>query len=211
VTSWAHVVWYTARASGYTAFVLLTAAVVLGLLLSLRAGSPRWPRFLTNELHRFVTVLALGFTAVHGVALLLDPVMGFAWTDLVVPFAGRYRPLPMALGITAAYLMVAVWASSRVQRRIGYRLWRRLHFVTFAVYLLALGHTALVGEDASTAWGAGIDAASLAAVGGLTIARLLGVGRAAATGHPRAALVTTAATTFGATVILAGPLSLAGR
>jgi hypothetical protein len=37
--------WYLARASGMTAFALLTIAVALGLLLSGRAQSRAWPRF----------------------------------------------------------------------------------------------------------------------------------------------------------------------
>jgi hypothetical protein len=48
-----HLAWYTARASGYTALMMLTLSMVVGLVLGLQLHSPRWPRFLTTELHRF--------------------------------------------------------------------------------------------------------------------------------------------------------------
>ena len=51
-----HLAWYTVRASGDTALVLLTLSMVLGLLLGLNVRSARWPRFLTNELHGFTKI-----------------------------------------------------------------------------------------------------------------------------------------------------------
>ena len=43
---WNTVTWDIARAGGFTAYVLLTLAVVVGLLLSTQVQSPsRWPAF----------------------------------------------------------------------------------------------------------------------------------------------------------------------
>jgi methionine sulfoxide reductase heme-binding subunit len=67
-----------------------------------------------------------------------------------LPLAGPYRPVAVACGIVALYLLLAVWASSKLQRRIGYRLWRRLHVLAFAVYGLSVLHGALAGSDAGT-------------------------------------------------------------
>lgn len=44
-----HLVWETARAAGFTTFLLLTLSVALGLVLSARWKGPGWPRFVTNE------------------------------------------------------------------------------------------------------------------------------------------------------------------
>ena len=153
MTSWAHLVWYVDRAAGYTALVLLTASILLGLLLSLKVASPRWPRFLTNDVHEHITLMALVFIAIHGVAILIDPFMRFGWGDVLVPFGSAYHPLAMALGIVAGYLALAIWLSSRVRKQIGFRMWRRLHYATFLVYAFAGVHTLLIGNDRSTTLG----------------------------------------------------------
>ena len=54
----ANYTWYMARAGGILAFVLLTASVVVGLLLSGRARLRSWPRFALEDVHRFGTANA---------------------------------------------------------------------------------------------------------------------------------------------------------
>ena len=53
--------WYAARAGGMLAFVLLTASVVAGLLLSGRVRLGRWPRFALEDVHGFLGLLAGSF------------------------------------------------------------------------------------------------------------------------------------------------------
>ena len=64
--------WLAIRASGVTAWGLLTAVVVWGILLRTRilgrAASPT--RLL--DLHRWLGVLALSFLAIHMIFLLFD-------------------------------------------------------------------------------------------------------------------------------------------
>ncbi len=179
-----HLAWYTARASGFTALVLLTVSMTIGLALAMKLRSPAWPRFLTTELHRFTTLTALLFVGVHTAALAADSYAGFGVTDLLVPFASPYAPLGMALGITATYLLVAVWASSQLQRRIGWRMWRALHYATFALYALAVAHALALGEDTATTWGGTALAGSVVMVGGLTALRALAGGRTAPSARP---------------------------
>ena len=109
--------WEIARVGGMLAYVLVTASVALGLLLSLKATSENWPRFITNELHRFVTLVALVFTGLHTLAVLLDPFTGFSLNEVFLPLTSHYRPLWIAMGIVSAYLLVAVWASEYVRKR----------------------------------------------------------------------------------------------
>jgi predicted ferric reductase len=172
--STAHIAWYTVRASGYTALVLLTLSMVLGLLLSLNVKSARWPRFLTTDLHSFTTLVALVFVGIHMVATVLDPFMHFGLSGALVPFASGYRPIGMAAGIVATYLMLAVWVSSRLQKRIGWHRWRKLHYAVFVVYAFAVAHTLLTGEDGSTTWGRWIVVSSVVLVSALTALRAMG-------------------------------------
>ncbi|HET7581267.1 MAG TPA: ferric reductase-like transmembrane domain-containing protein [Candidatus Limnocylindria bacterium] len=145
--------WEVARVGGMVAYVLATASVVLGLLLSLGVRSPRWPRFITNELHRFLSVLTVTFVAIHTAAVFIDPFTAFTPAEVLVPFAAHYRPLWIALGIVSGYLAIAVWASEYVRSRIGYAWWRRFHYLAFAVFALGALHGVGTGSDTREWWG----------------------------------------------------------
>ena len=73
------------------------------------------------------------------------------WRDVRVPLATWYRPLSMAAGIVSLDLMLAVWVSTQLWPRIGYT-WRRLHGLTFAVYLLSTLRGLGVGTGTRQPW-----------------------------------------------------------
>ncbi|HEV2921535.1 MAG TPA: ferric reductase [Actinomycetota bacterium] len=137
-------------------------------------------RWATTELHRFVTLLTLVFLGLHVLLLALDGYMRFRPVELLVPFANHYRPLWTGLGVVAAWLALAVWASTWLQGLIGYRAWRRLHLATFVVYATATVHGLQAGSDGHTPWALAGYAASALTVAGLTAARLAGARRPAA-------------------------------
>ena len=172
--------WELARVGGMVAYVLITASVVIGMLVSLKLRSPRWPRWVTTELHRFVTLLALVFAVVHGVAVWIDPFTGFTPAEVLVPLASHYRPLWVAAGIVAGYLLLGVWASEYARPRIGYAWWRRLHFLSFGVFVLATLHGVGSGSDTADAWGLLVYGTAGASVLILVIWRLLAGGDSAA-------------------------------
>jgi hypothetical protein len=57
--------WYATRATGLVTLMLLTAAVVLGILTAGRFAGTTWPRFLTIGLHRNISLLAVAFLGLH--------------------------------------------------------------------------------------------------------------------------------------------------
>jgi hypothetical protein len=87
--------WYLARASGVVAYILLTVLVVVGVGLAGKVRLTR-PRFAVVDVHRFGSILVGVFIAVHATTLALDSYLPFSVTQLVVPFASHYRPLPTA-------------------------------------------------------------------------------------------------------------------
>ena len=156
--------WEVARAGGLVAYGLLAASVAIGLIVSLKWRSPLWTRFVTTELHRFVTLLALIFTAIHTVMVAIDPFIKFSPIEVIVPFISHYRPLWLGLGVIATYLAVAVYLSDRLRTRVGYAWWRRFHYLSFAVFLLALVHGLGTGSDSRTPWAIGLYGGSLVLV-----------------------------------------------
>jgi predicted ferric reductase len=144
--------WILARASGFVAFALLTASVLAGLILKARpfGVTPR-PAAVT-DIHRFVALLGLGAVAVHGLALLLDRAVPISIAGLLVPGIAAYRPLWTGLGVLAAELMLVVYASFSLRKRIGFRNWRRLHWASYLIFALATGHGLVAGTDSGSTW-----------------------------------------------------------
>jgi len=173
-TIWETVTWDVARAGGFTAYVLLTLAVVVGLALSTQIQSPsRWPRLLNSELHNFLTLLSTIFLGVHVLAVWIDPFTHFGWKEVLIPLASHYRPEWMALGIVGLYLGIAIGISTLLRKRIGYSWWRRLHVLTLGIFALAALHGIGTGSDTQTWWALGIYLVSIALVGALLCRRVL--------------------------------------
>ena len=168
--------WYTARAGGLLGFALLTASVVLGLALSGRARLRHWPRFAVEDVHRFAGLLAGTFVGIHVLALLLDTYVPFSLAQILVPGTASYRPLPTALGIVAVELLAALAVANHYRKRLPYRLWRRTHYLNFAVWALALVHGITSGTDSGTVWAVTLYAVAAGSVVGLLVWRASGGG-----------------------------------
>ncbi len=173
MTTWSAVTWDTARAGGFAAYALLTLAVAIGLILRNRLSSERWPRVITYELHGYVSLLALVFLSLHVLAVAVDPFTNFGLAELIVPFVSHYRPLWMGLGLVALYLLLAVWVTTLLRKRIGHQAWRRVHGLAFAVYAAATVHGLGAGSDTRTSWGTAVYVISVLLVVGLSTRRLL--------------------------------------
>jgi len=144
--------WYTARAAGIVAYALLTGGVLLGVLLAGRLRLPRWPQFAVTDVHRFVALLTGAFVLLHVYSLLLDTYVHTSLVAVLVPGASTYRPFWVALGTVALELLAAVGISNLLRKRLGHARWRRIHYLTFAVWAAATAHGMGAGTDAGAAW-----------------------------------------------------------
>ena len=153
-------IWYFARSSGIVAYALLSASVVLGILM---AGKTRftWPRFAVEDVHRFLAILTGVFIVLHGSTLLLDSVVPTSLAQELVPFTSGYRPFAVGLGVTAAELMAAVGISNAFRKQLPHRVWRRVHYATLGVWVLATGHGLLAGTDRFDPWFAALAGAAI--------------------------------------------------
>ena len=127
--------------------MLLTASIVLGVLTTARWRTPRWPRFALSAVHRNLTLLTLVFVVVHVLTTLLDGYAPIRLFDAVIPFVSAYRPVWLGLGAVAFDLLLALVVTSLLRTRLGYRLWRQIHWLAYASWPVALVHALGTGSD----------------------------------------------------------------
>jgi methionine sulfoxide reductase heme-binding subunit len=144
--------WYLTRSTGAVALLLLTIAIVLGVVDVRRWSTPQWPRFVVDSLHRNVSLLAMAFLALHVLTSVLDSFAPISLLDAFIPFAGAYRPLWLGLGALALDLLLAVTLTSLLRQRLGYASWRAVHWLTYASWPVALLHGFGTGSDVASAW-----------------------------------------------------------
>ena len=138
--------WILARATGLTAYVLLTLSTLAGLVVKSRPFGRALKAASVVDTHRFLSLLALGAIALHGLALTLDQTVRIGLSSLLVPGLSGYRPLATGLGVVAAELAGLIIVSFPLRKRIGPRTWRRLHWATYAMFALAAAQLSVEAE-----------------------------------------------------------------
>jgi len=147
-----HVWWLASRSFGIVAMVLVSLSVGLGLALSGRLLRGPGVPSRVRTMHEALAVSGLIAIALHGLLLLGDSYLRPGIVGIAVPFAVSRRPLWTGLGIIAGWLAAVITLSFYVRRLIGVSAWRRLHRLTFVVYVFGIAHTLGSGTDARTAW-----------------------------------------------------------
>ena len=139
--------WYLTRATGLVALIVLSATLVLGIVSSVGWTTERWPRFLSQSVHRNLSIFSLAFVVVHVVTTVADGYVPITLVDAVIPFRSPYRPLWVGLGACAFDVLLAVAVTSAFRRRIGFRTWRWVHWLAYMCWPIALVHGLGTGSD----------------------------------------------------------------
>jgi methionine sulfoxide reductase heme-binding subunit len=137
-------------ATGVISMGLLTAVVVLGVLVNRRGRLPGLPRFAGLSLHRYLSLLAVGFLTVHILTAVAAPLAGFSLTAAVIPFTSAREPVWLGLGAVSFDLMVALVVTSLLRRHIGRRTWRAVHWLAYLSWPAALAHSIGTGPGLRT-------------------------------------------------------------
>ncbi len=145
--------WYLSRSSGMVAYLLLWGSVVWGLLLTSKVVHQRTLRPATIfSAHQFLSNIAIGFALFHGVILIGDHYLSLPLSAILIPFAGDYKPLLVALGQLGLWLSLLLIISFYLRRWTGQKLWRWFHYSSFIAYWLVLFHALLMGTDSTSLW-----------------------------------------------------------
>lgn len=154
--------WLFSRAAGILAFILLTASSAFGLVISSRAFQKIFPGADAYEFHRTISILSIFAVVAHFVSLLFDRFFGLTFLDALLPFrfaregvmsAGGFDlRLPIAFGIIAFYLIVLLVVTAEFRAKMPPKIWRIVHYASFAAYPLFLLHGFMSGTDSREGW-----------------------------------------------------------
>jgi sulfoxide reductase heme-binding subunit YedZ len=156
--------WYLTRGTGIVALVLLSGVVVMGVLTTRGWSRPGWPRFVSQALHRNLSLFCLLLIGLHIVTTVADGYVPIGYVDAVVPFHSPYRSLWLGLGALSFDLLLALAVTSAVRHRLGYRTWKAIHWLAYASWPLAVLHGLGTGTDRGLGPVLALDLACLAAV-----------------------------------------------
>jgi len=141
--------WYLTRAAGILAYLLLWLSTAWGLAVASKIFDRLLHRTFSFEFHQFISLLALGFIALHVLVLLADQYLPFSLAQIVVPFLAPYRPVWVGMGVVALYLMLLVTVTFYLRGKIGLGTFRAIHSASLIAYLGATLHAVFAGTDSS--------------------------------------------------------------
>jgi len=139
--------WYTSRATGVVALLLLTAVMLLGLLVTRQGRLPGLPKFAVSGLHRNLSLLATAFVAIHVLTAVTDGYVNIPVTAVVVPLASSYERVWLALGTVSFDLMLAAVITSLLRRHLSRKTWRAVHLTAYVSWPVAWFHSLFSSTD----------------------------------------------------------------
>ncbi len=139
---------------GLAAISLLTLNILIGLLLSTKYNPVRkWPhrRVNTLQLHNWTGYTALAVSLVHPVLILFSSTAHFRFIDIVYPINAPKQPYVNTIGSLALYLLLITVVTSYFRLEIGRKIWKPLHFATYALFALYAVHALLTDPNLKNA------------------------------------------------------------
>ena len=138
--------------AGLTAMVLLTFNVLLGLLVKTnynpRLQWPRrklpWPLF---KIHNWTAYLAIAVAVLHPTILLFSSTAGIKPGDILMPIHSPGQTFYNTLGALAFYTFALVVVTSYFRPRMGYRPWKKLHYLAYLAAAIMFVHGTLIDPD----------------------------------------------------------------
>ncbi|TNF26154.1 MAG: hypothetical protein EP329_21720 [Deltaproteobacteria bacterium] len=165
--------WWSARALGLVAYVALALSTLFGVLVSARGAGGLLDKATTVALHNRWALAALVATALHVLAIVVDPEAGVSPLAAVVPLASTRLTGPVALGTLAGLGMAVIAITTALSRRLPRWMWRATHASAFGVLLLSLVHGLTAGTDTRAPGVQALYLVTAAAIVGAVVQRVL--------------------------------------
>lgn len=183
--------WILLRAAGIGAYLMLFLSVTWGLIATTSLLGKRVSKASATTVHQFMSTCGLVLLGVHLGGLLIDRFLPFGPADVLIPGHSTFKPVAVAFGTVAMYVMVFVLVASWMRKRLGTTWWRRTHLLAVPTFILSMVHGVFAGTDTARPWMWWIYVGTALVVLFLVIVRGLTVGyrpeRAARPAHARPA------------------------
>jgi predicted ferric reductase len=141
--------WYITRSAGITAYMLLWLSTALGLAIPTRLFGRLLNGNFIYDFHEYISLLSLGFMALHVLILLADQYMRFTVVQILFPFLSPYKPFWVGIGVIGFYLVVIATVAFYARKRLGNKTFKFLHAASLLGYLGATAHGFFAGTDSS--------------------------------------------------------------
>lgn len=135
---------------GLIATCVLTFNFLLGILLSTAyRRSPLWKKLpeiikkvSLDDLHNWTAYVALSLVLGHIVLLLPDATLKYKLVDLLFPVNAPHQAFWTILGALALYALVTVIVTTqkKIKNKMGFRLWKNIHLISYGTALLFVIH-----------------------------------------------------------------------
>lgn len=132
--------WFLSRATGVVSVLAMTLVVLLGTATTARSARRVHNRALITALHRSLALGLSLFLGVHIATAILTEFVDIDWLSVVAPFTAGYEPLWVGFGSVAVDLLCAVVGTSLLRHRLSQRAWRRVHWLTYLLWPMAILH-----------------------------------------------------------------------
>jgi len=138
--------------AGLTAMSLFTVNLLLGLLVKTNYNPvvqwPHrklpWPLF---KIHNWTAYVAIAVATLHPLILLFSSTAGFKLGDILWPIHSPHQTLYNNLGAFTFYTFALVVATSYFRPKLGYRPWKKLHYLAYVAAALMFVHGTLIDPD----------------------------------------------------------------
>ena len=152
-------------ALGLCATGLLTLNFLLGMLLSTAyKKSMIWKKLPEKirqlnvlTLHNYTAYIALLLILLHPLFLFFDTTHHFTVSTLLFPLQSPQQKYMVLLGVISmyAFCMVILTTQKIIKKKLGFRLWKNIHLVSYATALVFILHGLLMDpelKDRPTDW-----------------------------------------------------------
>jgi predicted ferric reductase len=143
--------WYLSRSMGIIAYLLMSASVMWGLVLSSKIVKEVAPPPAALAVHNAISWAGIGLGVLHALLLLFDTYYTYTLFDVLMPFVGPYRPGWVGLGTVSLYAMIVVSMSFAWRKWLGQTGWRIIHYTSFLFYAVLTVHGLMAGTDSASA------------------------------------------------------------
>ena len=139
--------WLISRAVALTSFVVLTAIMAIGLVMSHPLNKKKWnlSRYLLPW-HQALMIALFTLIGMHLIFTAMDPKSGIGWGDLWFPIHAKFNPWAMVSGSIGLYLLLLTTISVTMKKWFK-KWWLPIHRFSIIIWAFVFFHGIYGGAD----------------------------------------------------------------